>query len=156
MSTLKEVLANFKKELGNTLQAQKNIIDVTQKYIGLLEDAEGGGSGGGIDYSTEEQDTGIKWIDGKTVYQKSYDFGALPNNAEKTKATGISFDKILKIEAIAIRTTDNNTIPIPYVALTASSAVQIGVNASGNISIKTNTDQSTYNAYVTLLYTKSA
>lgn len=28
---------------------------------------------GGIDYSTEEQDTGLKWIDGKTIYQKTVD-----------------------------------------------------------------------------------
>lgn len=27
--------------------------------------------GGGIDYSTEEQDTGLKWIDGKPIYQKT-------------------------------------------------------------------------------------
>lgn len=27
--------------------------------------------GGGIDYSTEEQDTGQKWIDGRTIYQKT-------------------------------------------------------------------------------------
>lgn len=26
---------------------------------------------GGIDYSTEEQDTGLKWIDGKPIYQKT-------------------------------------------------------------------------------------
>lgn len=32
---------------------------------------EGGGGGGGIDYSTTEQDTGLKWIDGRTVYQKT-------------------------------------------------------------------------------------
>ena len=37
----------------------------------------GGGSGGTsvIDYSTDEQDTGAKWIDGKTIYQKTYDLG---------------------------------------------------------------------------------
>lgn len=29
---------------------------------------------GGIDYSTSEQDTGIKWIDGKNIYQKTYSF----------------------------------------------------------------------------------
>lgn len=29
-------------------------------------------SGGGIDYSTEEQDTGLKWIDGRSIYQKTY------------------------------------------------------------------------------------
>ena len=31
--------------------------------------ATGGGGGGGVNYSTTEQDTGLKWIDGKTVYQ---------------------------------------------------------------------------------------
>lgn len=34
--------------------------------------------GGGVDYSTEEQDTGLKWIDGRTVYQKSY-IGTIAN-----------------------------------------------------------------------------
>ena len=28
-------------------------------------------SGGGIDYSTTEQDTGLFWIDGKKIYQKT-------------------------------------------------------------------------------------
>lgn len=28
-------------------------------------------TGGGIDYTTEEQDTGLKWIDGRTIYQKT-------------------------------------------------------------------------------------
>lgn len=34
----------------------------------------GGGGGGSIDYSTTEQDTGQKWIDGKTIYQRTYSF----------------------------------------------------------------------------------
>lgn len=29
-------------------------------------------TGGGIDYSTEEQNTGLKWIDGSYIYVKSY------------------------------------------------------------------------------------
>lgn len=33
----------------------------------------GGGSGGGkINYSTEEQDTGLKGVNGETIYQKTY------------------------------------------------------------------------------------
>lgn len=31
----------------------------------------GGGAGGAIDYSTEEQKTGAKWIDGKPLYRKT-------------------------------------------------------------------------------------
>ena len=29
------------------------------------------GATGGIDYSTDEQDTGIKWTDGKSIYQRT-------------------------------------------------------------------------------------
>lgn len=32
-----------------------------------------GVGGGGVNYSTAEQDTGLKWIDGRTIYQKSYE-----------------------------------------------------------------------------------
>lgn len=39
---------------------------VTGKYY---VDTEGSGGGGGVDYSTEEQATGLKWIDGKDLYQ---------------------------------------------------------------------------------------
>ena len=48
--------------------------------FGALNDADGAGfmfvdygEGGGaaLDYSTDEQDTGKKWIDGKTIYQKT-------------------------------------------------------------------------------------
>lgn len=46
MAILKDILKNFRKELKNTYQAQKNIVDVTEKYIGLLENAESGAGGG--------------------------------------------------------------------------------------------------------------
>jgi len=43
-------------------------------YNGHQHATKGGGSsgGGGIDYSTNEQDTGLKWIDGKPIYQKTF------------------------------------------------------------------------------------
>lgn len=33
-------------------------------------------TGGGVDYSLTEQDTGLKWIDGKKIYQTSFSFTA--------------------------------------------------------------------------------
>ena len=42
------------------------------------------------DYSTAEVDTGRKWIDGKTIYKKTINFGALPNNTTKSVAHGIT------------------------------------------------------------------
>lgn len=47
MATFSTILSRFKRDIKNSFQAQKNIVDVTEKYIGLLENAEGG-SGGGI------------------------------------------------------------------------------------------------------------
>lgn len=41
-------------------------------------------TGGGIDYSTEEQDTGLKWIDGRTIYQKTITTAFATHYAEST------------------------------------------------------------------------
>lgn len=111
--TYKEILARFKKDLGNTYQAQKNIVDVSQKYIGLLENAEGGGSGGGgIDYSETEQDTGLKWIDGKTIYQKTISYTASTSTGEQEieAVTGMA----TLLEVIGVGVAGTQVIPIPY------------------------------------------
>lgn len=41
--------------------------DVSEKFINVTPSS----GGGGIDYSTSEQNTGLKWIDGKDIYQKT-------------------------------------------------------------------------------------
>lgn len=35
-------------------------------------DSAGGGGGGGVNYSTTEQNTGLKWHDGKDIYQRTF------------------------------------------------------------------------------------
>lgn len=35
-------------------------------------DSSSGGGGGGISYSTTEQNTGLKWVDGKDIYQRTF------------------------------------------------------------------------------------
>lgn len=52
---------------------------VTGKYY--VESEGGSGGGGGVNYSTEEQDTGLKWIDGGSIYQTTY---ALENITSST------------------------------------------------------------------------
>lgn len=58
---------------------------------------ESGGGGGGINYSTTEQDTGLKWIDGKTIYQKTFT-GTTPasssNNTSLFVANDIFYQEI--------------------------------------------------------------
>ena len=72
MRTIKEILEAFKKDLRISFQAQKNVVDLSERYIHELSEADFGGGGGGVDYSTEMQDTGRKWIDGSTIYQQTF------------------------------------------------------------------------------------
>lgn len=41
-----------------------------EKICSAIASKIGEGGTGGVDYSTSEVDTGIKWIDGKTIYRK--------------------------------------------------------------------------------------
>lgn len=43
-----------------------------EEYWVKISVPSGGSSGGGISYTTEEQDTGTTWIDGKPRYQKTF------------------------------------------------------------------------------------
>ena len=111
--------------------------------------------GGGINYSETEQDTGIKWIDGKTIYQKTIDFGALPNSTTKNVAHNISnIDQIVKIEGFA-----NIGSGTKFTALSSSStnaSYQAALTADKtNVIIETASNRSTWYGYVTLYYTKS-
>lgn len=56
-------------------------------------------SSGGIDYSTTEQDTGIKWIDGKTIYQKTIDLSSFTfSSAWTTFYTDANIDYLISVE----------------------------------------------------------
>lgn len=106
-----------------------------------------------INYSTSEQDTGQKWIDGKTIYQKTVYIGSLPNAAAKNVAHGIaSLDRIVRMYGTANSGTVE--LPLPFTSPTASGSVQINRNAA-NLDITTGTDRSGYSGYITLTYTKT-
>lgn len=83
---------------------QQNNLTYT-KIVGIKFGGSGSGKGG-IDYSTDEQDTGLKWIDGKSIYQKTWDFGSsgLTVDANQWVDTDILsslVDRIIDVEAIA-------------------------------------------------------
>ena len=88
-------------------------------------------------------------IDGKEEYSKRCPFGSLPNSTIK----GVQFldpnDKILKAEGIAVSQTEaSHYFAIP------NSKIQIDIE-NGWINITTETNMSTYNAFVDLYYTKN-
>lgn len=62
-------------------------------------------AGGGVDYSLSEQDTGLKWIDGKKIYQKTISF-TVAGEGYVSNPTGITgIDTLIKHEEIG-RITD--------------------------------------------------
>ena len=61
------------------------------------------------DYSTSEKMIGT-WVDGSPLYQKTIEFGALPNAAEKSVAHGISnISQIKVLNEIAIKIKGSGT-----------------------------------------------
>lgn len=107
-------------------------------------------------YSTSEVDTGFKWVDNKTIYKKTINIGALPNNTTKNKAHGISnLNDIIHIEGFARYSTGAYTrIPIPLVTLDQDTQVSVTIDAT-NISLKTGADRSAASGHITLWYTKT-
>lgn len=109
------------------------------------------------DYSTSEVDTKVKWVDGKTIYRKTINFGALPDSTAKYVAHGISnLSYVIKIEGTAAA--PNSTwITLPVVYRNADAAYNVEVSASlTDVVCNTSQDRSMFTAYITLYYTKSS
>lgn len=111
-------------------------------------------------YSTDEQIVG-EWIDGKPIYQKTVDCGALPNNDGKSVAHNITnIDKFISLNGIASQS-DGYSVPLAGVsntnAVTTNTDTNVALNANKtNIFIKTFYNMSSYvQSYVTLQYTKT-
>lgn len=111
-----------------------------------------------IKYSTEEQVVGT-WIDGRPVYRKVVNFGALPNGAEKEVKHGINnLDFVIKTDAFAYSYSSGFFIQF---ALPLSSTVGLDsciyiLIYGDKISIGTGKDRRNFtNCYVTLEYVKT-
>lgn len=103
-------------------------------------------------YSTSEQATREKWIDGKTIYKKTVNFGSLPNSTSKNVPHGISGLQNI-IGVFGIGNNGATFLPLPF--------YHEGVNGIKLTADMTNvTMGSTFNwsgygsSFVTLYYTK--
>lgn len=106
-------------------------------------------------YSTEEQDTGKKWINGKTIYQKTFIMGGLGRATTIKKPHNISnLDLVIRIQGIAKENSIGATINLPHAADQQSYTVTVYADNT-NVNIQTYADQSGYTqSYVTLWYVK--
>lgn len=109
-------------------------------------------------YSTSEVNTGATWINGKTIYKKTIDTGALPNATTNNIAHGITnLDRIIKIEGWAYRSDDTSFFPLPSTSTGSVSANIVTTANTTYVNISTGTDRSNVGeSYVTLYYTKTS
>lgn len=109
----------------------------------------------GHNYSFDEQVVGT-WVDGKPIYQKTIDFGYLPNNAAKTVAHNISnLGWVVDAKGTAYNGSGGyRSIPILYNTTYASYNTAFLVRLT-DIQLEVNNDMSAFYAYVTIQYTKT-
>ena len=137
---------------------QGDPIIVIVKYTKTTDAANSFKYGSETDYSTDEKIVGT-WIDGKPLYQKTIDCGALPNATSKEIAHGISnFDICATIFGIAKNPTSGGVIPLPLVQNDGNNAMDISLFCNQtNIYIVTTSDRSSVTkSYVTIQYTKAS
>lgn len=144
-------MATYKKQLrdkdNNIIYPAQGLGTITSDNIDWTTTAQS--------YSTTEMDTGATWIDGKHIYKKTINCGALPNATTKTVAHGISnIGLVVKYEAIATYGSNSTQIPIPFVSDNLYAQVALRVEAN-DIVLWCQVDRSPATSYVTLYYTKT-
>lgn len=106
-------------------------------------------------YSYSERQIGV-WVNGMPLYQKTINFGALPNNTTKSVAHNI--DNLASVAQVyGISWNDSGSyVPIPFInTLGIGSSCQLEVSST-NIMIRTGTNLSSYgHGFVTIRYTKT-
>ena len=109
------------------------------------------------DRSTSEIDTGMKWIDGRTIYQKTFAMGGLKVAGKTTVPHGITnLGMVINIRGIAKEDSIGATINLPHAADQQAYTVTVYVDNS-SINIQTYADQSGYKtSFVTIQYVKKS
>lgn len=109
-----------------------------------------------MDYSTSEQDTGCKWIDGKKIYKKTIDFGALPNASIKNVDHGVAnIARVVKIDGIiSFGSNTWSNIPLVYQGVDSVYNAEFQVTTT-QVHCATSKDRSNLSAIITVYYTKT-
>ena len=116
-------------------------------------------------YSTNETVIG-KWIDGRPIYRKVVDLGALPNEGTVRISHNIdNIERIISMRGMAKSSNQNLLLPFPYSfgkdgfnsdGTVKINAVPINIyEEQGNIVVYTLSDRSEMTGYVILEYIKT-
>ena len=107
---------------------------------------------GVADYKTTEKICG-EWVTGKPLYRKVIDFGALPNNSDKTVAHDIAnLKRIVRLGGFAGSSVSKGGITLPH----ASSSPMSLYADNTYVHVKTTSDATGYTeTYIWIEYTKT-
>lgn len=108
----------------------------------------GGGGAGGVNYSLEEQDTGLTWIDGRPIYQKSYELSAL-SGSWTSLDSDLGADQIIKCFEVVCQDSEGKTVYACFARVRTSGSDIVDYKASTSVSLASGTK-----AYVTIQYVK--
>ena len=156
-------------ELGGGGGGTADYVELTQAQYDALTESEkkngklyfitdgSGGSGGGsgrINYSTDEQDTGLKWVDGESIYQKTIYVASCNAGGSYNINHNITyFGRLISIVGQGVYS--NLYLPLPYVSTSFDYAICLGNVTSTTFMIQTGGSISLTDTYVTIQYTKS-
>ena len=104
-------------------------------------------------YSTDEVDTGEKWIDGKAIYSKTVNVTSLLGNSSDN-SMDFTLETLISIKGFCAK--EGTTIPLPYTASDVSNGVDFYVDTSLNkLHLLCRGNFTSYtSAYVIIQYTK--
>lgn len=127
---IKAILKEFKKR--QDAEAQKNLV-----------------------YSQNETDTGMLWFDGKKIYRKVINCGALPNNSIKRVPINIeNIDKVINLIMTALSKTNNLALSLPFHNINGD--IVTAYKQNNDIILGSNLDVSYYEtSFAILEYTKT-
>lgn len=150
-------MAEYEKTIQDIKNEVGSVRTLPNGYCFLAQNVNNGGLTVPIEsvdsYSLDEVITSNKWIDGKPIYKKTINFGALPNNTSKSVAHSISgIERVVKIEGNGFVT--GYFYPLPYPATTSVSCISLYATDT-NIVVGSGSDRSSINAYITIYYTKT-
>lgn len=100
-----------------------------------------------VDYSTAEVDTGVKWIDGKPIYSKTYSLGALPSSSTITVQNDIeNFGFVVGVETMG-KSSDGYSF--------TGYGLVMNYCSSTSFVFRTTFDATGYDGFATVYYTKT-
>ena len=163
-----DIVMNGQSIVSNKVARFQNYVELTQSEYDALPDSKltdgilycikdtgivEGEKFAPVIYSLEEREIGV-WTDGKPLYQKTINCGALPDNTSNSIAHNITnLDTIVK--SFGHAKSSINQTPIPFTNNTTVGSQVALIVDSENVILRTNDYRSNYTGYVTLQYTKT-